>query len=107
MTIESNQVRGQVSLPLDKLHIPIFDLKGRYLNGDGVFNVGLSNQMLWVTVDSLEVKGKPLPKQFLEGLKTINLAEQMGANPTNGAGIGGYGDIEVKDGKVILTPQKR
>jgi hypothetical protein len=106
VTIEGDQIKGRVSLPLEGWHIPFLDLKGRYLNGSGAFNAGVSNQTLWVTVDTLEVKGKTLPKKILDGLKTINLAENMQANGTNEFGIGRYGDIVVKDGKMILTPGK-
>src|SRR5262245_49582846 len=35
ITIESNEIKGQVSIPLDEIKIPMIKTQGKYLNGSG------------------------------------------------------------------------
>jgi hypothetical protein len=106
--ITDDKIRGNISLPLDNLG-PL-KLKGRYLNGSGAFKVTLENGFLDVTLDSLEVKGKSLPKPLLKELKKQNLAKDATRDPDARATIEKLDSLQINDGKVILrssgkTPQ--
>ena len=104
ITIDGDQIKAQVSLPLEKfLNSTVFDVKGRYLNGTGVFDVSLSDGRLSVIPESLEVKGKPLPKEWMAGLKQ-NLAENYNRQHPDSI-LHNYQSIQVKDGKMIITPK--
>lgn len=107
VSIETNQIKGLVSLPLDDFKVPFLNFKGRYLNGAGVFAVHMTNNELSVRINSLEVKGKPLPEKFLAQLREQNLAQDADNNPTNAAAISNYKSIEIRDGKVIIEPKEQ
>ncbi len=107
VTLDGDKLKGQVSLPLGEwVRVPGVDTKGRYLNGAGVFSVALANDRLSVYIDSLEVKGKPLPEQFMTQLHSQNVAQDASRDPTNAAAISRFESIEVKDSKLIITPKK-
>jgi hypothetical protein len=98
--IDEGKIKGNISLPLEDLG-PL-KLKGRYLNGTGVFKVKLENGFLDVTLDTLEVKGKSLPDPFLRELKKQNLAKDATNDPEARDTIEKLQSIQVKDGQVIL-----
>lgn len=101
--ITGDTIKGEVSLPLSKyFRGPFVHTKGRYLNGMGTFKVGVTNDMPAVYVQTLEVKGKTLPSQFMMQLQGKNMAEDFEKNPTNAANIGHYESIEVKDGSIVI-----
>jgi hypothetical protein len=100
VSIEGDQVKGQVSIPLDLFQLP--GLKGRYLNGAGVFKVSLENGALNVYADSLEVKGAPLPGKFMNELRKINLAQEVAKDAKAVAAIQKLESIQVKDGVVTI-----
>ena len=101
--IVGGEVKGQISLPLEKeFRVPLLHFKGRYLNGAGMFNVTLTNGALSVYIQSLEVKGKPLPEEFMAKLRGKNMAEDYNNNSTNAAAMSKFESIEVKDGKIIV-----
>ncbi|MDB6124431.1 MAG: hypothetical protein JWQ71_3424 [Pedosphaera sp.] len=107
ITVESNQIRGDVSLPLEKyFRVPFIKFKGRYLNGSGTFNVAKSNGTLLVSIESLESKGKPLPQQQLAQLRHQNLADEFNKNPTNRASLEDYESIEVTNSTIVIRPKK-
>ena len=110
VTLEGDAIKGQVSIPLDALDdSPVmkrFHLKGRYLNGACLMQAGVTNGTLGVYIQSLEVKGKPLPAQFMSPLTQKNLAEDYNRNPNNTAAFDKYESITVKDGTMIITPKK-
>ncbi len=104
--IEGDTVKGELSLPLGKFFkLPFVHFKGRYLNGVGTFKVGVTNHVLSVRVESLEVKGKPLPPEFMSQLQGKNMADDYNENPTNAAAMSRFESIEVKDGKVTVKPK--
>jgi hypothetical protein len=106
LALESNQIKGEVSLPLDQFQMPFLNLKGRYLNGAGVFKAALTNQQLFVGIDSLEVKGQPIPEKFMSQIRGQNFAADAQKDPTNAAAISRFESIEIKDGKLIITPKQ-
>jgi len=101
--IQGDVVKGELSLPLGKyFRFPFARFKGRYLNGVGTFRVGVTNNELLVYVQSIEVKGKPLPANFMAQLQGKNWAEDFNKNPTNAATLGRFESIDVNDGKVTV-----
>jgi len=82
-----------------------FNLKGRYLNGEAILKASLSEGVLIVTIDSLEVNGKPLPDQFLNGLRSQNLAKDAYKNPEQAELFRRFESIQIKDDTIILTPR--
>lgn len=99
--IEDDVVKGQISIPLDKLGLPLF--KGRYLNGEADIKASLSNGVLWVTLDSIEVNGKRPPEQMLQELRQQNFAKDAYKNPKYAELIRKLDSIKIKDGKIIIT----
>jgi hypothetical protein len=103
VTIDGNRLKGQVSLPLAELGLPFF--RGRYLNGTGVFAVGLHRGDLLVTADSLAVKNKPLPAVYMDKIRSENLAANLSSNPRASVALNHLQDVRVGDGKLILVPK--
>jgi hypothetical protein len=103
--VEGDKVNGQVSFPLEGIGLPAF--KGRYLNGKATLKVSLEDGFLRVTLDALEVKGKPVPANFIDQLRSKNLAEDVARNPENAEAIRKLESIKVVDGKVILKARAR
>jgi hypothetical protein len=101
--IEGSEIKGQLSLPMEtEFRVPLLHFKGRYLNGTGTFRVMLTNDMLSVYLDSLEVKGKPFPERLMSKVRGSDLAGDFNNNRTNADILSHYESMEVKDGKMIL-----
>jgi hypothetical protein len=105
VSLEGNQTKGQISMPLDQVHIPLINTKGRYLNGSGTFDVSITNGVLTVVVQSLEAKGKPLPEKFMAGVRNQNWAEKANSDPQQSATINQIQSLQVKDSTLIITPK--
>ena len=103
VSIEGDRLKGQMSFPLDDLGLRIF--RGRYLNGTGIFAVGIQNGMLIVTPESLEVKGKPLPAVYMDKLRSQNLAQGINQNSRASVGLNRLQEIHVSDGKLVIVPK--
>lgn len=104
VTINSNQLGAQISFPAEQLGL--VRLRGRFVNATGVFDVGLTNNELNVMAESLLVKGKPLPTQFMRQIMGRNLAEKLNQDPRLVAGLRKLRSIEVKEGKLVVTARK-
>jgi hypothetical protein len=103
VSIEGDRLKGQISLPMDDLGLPIF--RGRYLNGTGIFAVSLHKGELLVTPDSLIVKGKPLPGVYMDKIRSQNLAASLSSNPRASVALNHLQDVRVSEGKLILVPK--
>jgi hypothetical protein len=103
--IEGDKLKAQVSMPLDRLGIGM--LRGRYLNGEAELKASLSNGILIVTMDSLEVNGKKPPENFMQSLRNQNLAKNAYDNPKNAELLSRFESLQIKDGKIILKPRSR
>jgi hypothetical protein len=103
--VEGDKLKAQISLPLEMLKIGM--LKGRYLNGEAELKASLSEGILVVTLETLEVNGKHPPEQFLAELRKQNLAKNAYDNPKNAEMIRRFESLEIKDGKIILKPRIR
>src|SRR5262249_46295257 len=105
VTIERDKLKGQVSIPLEFLGLPMF--RGRYLNGEAELKVSLNNGLLLVTLESFEVNGQRPPEEFLANLRQQNWAQDAYKNPKNAEFLRKLESIEIKDGKIIIKPRAK
>jgi hypothetical protein len=104
VSIDGNQLRAKISFRAEDLGL--VRLQGRYINADGMFDVGLTNQELRITAESLTVKGKPVPRHIMREVAAENLADRFNQDPKSAAGIKKLQAIQVKDGKLVIVPKK-
>jgi len=102
LTFEGNQIRGKISLPMDQV-LPLF--RGRYLNGEGLFDISLKRGFLRLTARQLWVKGNPLPDKYMQEIRNQNLAKRFNSDPRVSIALDKLQSIDVKDGKLVITPQ--
>ncbi len=95
--IEGDEVKGEISFPLDK-----FGFNGRYLNGEADVKATLTNGVLIVTLDSVEVNGKKVPEQFMQQLRQQNLVQDLYKDQKNAEMMRRLEKLEIKDGKITL-----
>jgi hypothetical protein len=98
--IDGEKIKGQVSIPLEKIGLPMF--KGRYLNGEADLKASLKEGVLIVTLDAIEVNGKRPPDQMMNEMRQKNLAEDAYKDTKNAEMLRKVESLEVKDGKIIL-----
>ncbi|MFO1515123.1 MAG: hypothetical protein U1F83_19840 [Verrucomicrobiota bacterium] len=99
VSVNGNEVKGQVSMPLSALG---WLGKDRYLNGEAVFKVSLENGVLIVTAQSVKVKGTPLPESFMSQLRQENLAKDAYKDPKNAEAIRKLDSLQVEDDRVVI-----
>jgi hypothetical protein len=101
VAIDGDRLKGKVSIPLSE--VPAFGLtRGRYLNGEANLKVSLQDGILLVTLESIEVNGKDLPAELMNGLRNQNLAKDAYKDQRTAEEIRRYQSIEIKDGKLII-----
>ena len=103
VTIEDDRILGKVSFPLAEFS---GFLKGRYLNGSAVFSVGLESGRLLVFVDSVEVKGEPLPEAAMQQVRSENLAEKVNKDDDIYPAIRNLESVAVENGLLHIVPKK-
>jgi hypothetical protein len=103
LTLAGSQVKGQVSIPLSGLG---WFGKGRYLNGEAIFDVSLENGVLLVTAREIQVKGKPLPESVMKKLRQENLAKDIYRNPENAEALRKLDSIHVEDDRAIIKARE-
>jgi len=102
LTFDENRVQAQLSLPLDGFGIKM--LRGRYFNGSGDLLFSLNNSKVVLNVKTLTVKGKPLPEQWMQGIRNQNLAESWTNDPNFGNAFSRLEAIRIQGGKLIIVP---
>ena len=105
LTIDGDKLRGKLSVSLDKLSsvlekIGIGMLRGRYFNGEIELKTNLSDGILNVIVESLEVNGRRLPKEIVDQLKTTTI--EFSKDPKVTEETRKIESLEIKDGKIII-----
>jgi hypothetical protein len=103
--VEGDEVKGQVSIPLDGLPLPM--TKGRYLNGKADVKASLFDGELIVHLEAVEVKGKPFPADLMNELRKQNLAKDATKDKDVAAMLRKLESLEIKDGKIILKVRVR
>jgi hypothetical protein len=105
VSLEGNQLKGEVSVPLKELGLPMF--KGRYLNGSATFDLSFRNGALSVTPQAIMVKGKPLPEVYMKEIRKQDLAAGFTNEPKTVAVLQGLEDIQVNEGKLVIVPKEK
>jgi uncharacterized protein (DUF3820 family) len=78
VAFQDGKIRGQLSVPFEQLGMPLFT--GRYLNGEGVLNVGCYHGTLVVNLREVSVGGVTLPDHYLDWIQKQNFARNVGTN---------------------------
>ena len=103
-SFNENRVQSQLSMSTDVFHF--WMLRGRYFNGSGDFQVSLNDGRLVMNIKSLSVKGKPLPDQFMQSIRSQNFADVI---VTNNVGLEEalkrLQEIKIEDGKLFVIPK--
>jgi len=81
-------------------------LQGRYVNATGLFHVAIKTNELWISAQSLAVRGEPIPRNIMREVAPENLADRFNQDPRAAAGLKKLESIEVKDGKLVIVPKK-
>jgi hypothetical protein len=103
ISIEGNEVKGQVSLPFDQfIKTRLLTTEGRYLNGSGNFHTAITNGQLFVNIESMEVRGKPLSGQILDAARQSNLAMNFNNSTNAVVFLKRYDSLEVTNGQMII-----
>ncbi len=104
LKIEGDELKGQVSIPLEKFsQVPGFGmLKGRYLDGEADIKASLNSGVLIITLDSIEVNGKRVPEEAMTNIRQENLAKDAYKNPKQAAILHKLESLEIKDGKMTI-----
>jgi hypothetical protein len=105
-TIEGDKIKGQVSIPLS-IFMDTSMTRGRYVNGQAEFKASLSDGVLVVILDSIEVNGKRPPEEAMANLRQQNLAKDLYKNPDNAEMVRRFKSLEIKDGKIIIKPRAK
>ncbi|HEX5054145.1 MAG TPA: hypothetical protein VFZ65_20370 [Planctomycetota bacterium] len=105
VTLQGDQVHADVALPLDEFieNVPgLSRLKGRFLNGSATLKVLLVDDILVVSLRSVQVKGESLPPEVMNSLRSRNLADRN----TTGRQLDDWKkkieSIDVADGKLTI-----
>ena len=104
VTLENDQLKAQLSVPLEDLGLHIF--KGRYLNGSGTFSLSLRSGALYFNAQSITVKGKPLPETYMQSIRKQNLARDSNSDPRASAAFQRIQSVEIKTSELIITPKE-
>jgi hypothetical protein len=102
--IESNQLSAQISFRAED--IGLIRLRGRYVNATGVFHVMIETNELKITAVSLTVRGEAIPRNIMREVTAENLADRFNQDPRAAAAIQKLESVDVKDGKLIVTPKR-
>jgi len=103
IAIDGDRLRGDASVPLEEFG---GFFKGRWLNGSAVFRVDTAAGRLVVFMDTLTVRGKALPDQLMNAIRSRNLAEKAFENPKAAAVLQKLDSVAVRDGKLFVKAKK-
>ena len=102
--IADGEITGEASFPIPEV-IPLG--KGRYFNGSLSLKASLENGVLIVQVDNAEVNGKPVPEEFMKGLRNQNVAKDAYDDPKTAEFLKKFERLTIEEDKIILTPAKK
>lgn len=100
--IEDGQVKGDVSIPLDKVPLG----KGRYFNGAATFDVSMDQGVLIVTAEAAEVNDSPVPEEIMNEFRKENLAKEFYKDPENAKLMRQFEDIRIEDDRFVLRVKR-
>lgn len=102
VTIEDNQLKGRISVPLELLAPNYKKAKGRFVNGSVVLDASTQGGVLVLRVTDAELRGKHLPAAAMEELKKQNLLEKFYEDVEKMKSIQRIKSIEMRDGKLVV-----
>ncbi len=105
VAVEGSKIEAKLSLPLDSFGVA--KLKGRYFNGAAQVKASLENGVLFVTLDALEVNGKPVPEQIMSAIRSQNLAKDVYKDAKSVEVLKKLDSIKVEDGRVLIEPREK
>lgn len=109
-SIEGETIRIAISFPLNGR--PRFAKKGepgwiasdsRYLNGTLVARPRLMKHEVVLSLDTIEVPGATVPREFIDQMSPYRITERYLANHDIGKAMAKFTRVEVSDGKIVLT----
>jgi len=100
--IEGDTLRADFSLPLDQL-VPLGE--GRYLNGTAAVQVGLVGGRPVIRISSMETNGEKVPERLVEAIERSFPIDKVASNPDVASALGKLESVEVRDGKIVITPK--
>jgi hypothetical protein len=108
VSFDGDQIKAQISMPLEQLKVRFIKTDGRYLNGDATVAGMLTNSEVTASIVSMNAKGKPLPDQFVAILQGFdeNVISNINNNPTNRAVFDGIDSAQVKDGVLVIKAKQ-
>jgi hypothetical protein len=102
VSIQSDRIRSQVSVPLDAM-----GFAGRFLNGTATLSLSLRDGRLDVRASDIEANGKPLPEVLAKAFSEQNLAEKVMDDPKTREAFAHLERIELTGGNVVVTAKSR
>lgn len=104
---EPDQIKGEISLPLDSFADYFKSLKGKYLNGNVEVTAEITRQgLLDVHIQNLTLgQGKTLPAEALKTMKNENLAKDVNLNVEFVKAMKKIERLEILKDKVRLVPR--
>lgn len=97
--IDGDRLTGEASIPLEEFG-SLF--KGRWLNGSASFSVSTITGRLVGFIDTLSVRGKPVPDSFMRAIRSRNVAEQASAEPKVAEVLQKLDSVTVRDGQIVI-----
>ncbi len=101
--IDDGEISGEASFPADAIPFG----KGRYFNGSVSLKASLENGVLIVTLDKASVNGKPVPEEFMNGMRNENLAKDAYKDPKAAEFLRKFESLTINDDTIILTPAEK
>jgi hypothetical protein len=101
VSIDQDKLKGQISIPLEKF-VNVGLTRGRFLNGEAEIKATVANDVLVMTLESIEVNGKTMPAEAMAQLRGQNLAENAYKDPKKAALLNNLQSVEIKDGKLTI-----
>jgi len=108
VNIKGDRIYADVSIPLDKIRkLTDLDetLKGRYLNGSVVFQVGMAAENLVVNIDSITVDDQKVPSTFVKAINNEGIGSKLNKDKDVVEFLKKIDSIKVKDGKLYIIPK--
>jgi hypothetical protein len=104
VALDGDKVKGTVSLPMTQFGMGMF--RGRFLNAEVTLVVAFQNGLLQIIPDAITVKGKPLPGIYMNKIRQQEFARELTQNPGFLSAAERLQNIEIKDGKLIITTKQ-
>lgn len=100
VTLQSNAVWSQFSIPFEQLGMPLFS--GRYLNGSGTLDVGCRSGSLVVSLKDASVNGIGLPEHYLEWIRKQNFVRNLATNEMTMESLGRVARVGVVSDRLVF-----